>query len=93
MLDTEDCDRRRLVDTGYVPDTFVSGLGEVEDVGGGCFRFSFFAKQHGDDGSEELVVVARLVAPMEAVPPALFLAAKAIGFSLTGQFAPRRDVN
>jgi hypothetical protein len=85
----QDC---RLTDQGVVLDTFVSGLGEVEDVGGGCFRFTFFAKHHGD-GGDELVVVAKLVAPMEAVPPALFLAARAIGFSLTGQFAPRRDVN
>jgi hypothetical protein len=81
-----------LVDSGYVPDTFVSGLGGVEEVGGGCYRFIFFARHQGDDGNER-TVVAKLVAPMEAVPPALFLAARAIGFSLSGQFAPRRDVN
>jgi hypothetical protein len=81
-----------MTDTGMVMDTFVSGLGDVEDVGGGCYRFTFFAK-HKDAGIEELIVVAKLIAPMEAVPPALFMAAKAIGFSLTGQFAPRRDVN
>lgn len=89
LVAEQDC---RLTDPGVVLDTFVSGLGEVEDVGGGCFRFTFYAKHHGD-GGDELVVVAKLVAPMEAVPPALFLAARAIGFSLSGQFAPRRDVN
>lgn len=82
----------RLVETFGVSDVFVSGLGEVEDVGGGCYRFTFYAKQH-IDGTEEPVVVAKLIAPMEAVPPALFLAARAIGFSLSGSFAPRRDVN
>lgn len=81
-----------LTDAGLVLDTFVSGLGEVEDVGGGCYRFTFFARHKGDAG-EEMLVVAKLIAPMEAVPPALFMAAKAIGFALSGQFTPRRDVN
>lgn len=82
----------RLSDPGMVPDIFVSGLAEIEDVGGGCFRFTFFTK-HKDRDGEEMMVAARLIAPMEAVPPALFMAARAIGFSLTGQFVPRRDVN
>lgn len=82
----------RLSEPVIVPDVFVSGLGEVEDLGGGCFRFTFFVKQH-IDGAEETVIVAKLIAPMEAVPPALFLAARAIGFSLSGSFVPRRDVN
>jgi hypothetical protein len=82
----------RLTEPGIVPDIFVSGLGEVEDLGGGCFRFVFYARHKGEDG-EEMLVVAKLIAPMEAVPPALFMAARAIGFSLTGQFVPRRDVN
>lgn len=82
----------RLTEPGILPDIFVSGLGEVEDLGGGCFRFTFFARHKGEDG-EELLVVAKLIAPMEAVPPALFMAARAIGFSLTGGFPARRDVN
>jgi hypothetical protein len=82
----------RLIEPYSVNDIFVSGLGEVEDLGGGCYRFTFFAKQHGNDG-EETVVVAKLIAPMEAVPPALFLAARAIGFSLVGGFAPRKDLH
>lgn len=81
-----------LTDTGMVMDIFVSGLGEVEDVGGGCYRFTFFTKHRGECG-EELVVAARLIAPMEAVPPALFMAARAIGFSLTGGFPPRKGGN
>ena len=81
-----------LTDPGMVLDTFVSGLGMVEDVGGGCYRFTFFAKHHGEAG-DELVGVAKLVAPMEAVPPALFMAARAIGFSLTGSFVARQGVN
>jgi hypothetical protein len=81
-----------MTEPGVTPDVFVSGLGEVEDLGGGCFRFTFFAR-HKSEGGEELIVVAKLIAPMEAVPPALFLAAKAIGFSLSGSFVPRTDLN
>lgn len=82
----------RMSEPVIVPDVFVSGLGEVEDLGGGCYRFTFFVKQHMD-GAEETVIVAKLIAPTGAVPPALFLAARAIGFSLSGSFLPRTDVN
>jgi hypothetical protein len=78
-----DCEPHRMSEPVLVQDIFVSGLGEVEDLGGRCFRFTFFSRQHIGD-REELVVVAKLVAPIEAVPPALMMAAKAIGFSLAG---------
>lgn len=71
----------RLIEQAHVPDIFVSGLGEVEDLGGGCYRFIFFAKQT-IGGREETVVVAKLVAPAHAVPPAILLAAKSIGLSI-----------
>lgn len=83
----------RLSDPGIVLDTFVSGLGEVEDLGGGCFRFTFYAKHRGEDGGD-MIVVAKLVAPMEAVPPALLMAAKAIGLSMAlGGYFPKPGVN
>lgn len=83
----------RMTDPGIVLDTFVSGLGEIEDLGGGCFRFTFFAKHHGCDG-DEMLVVAKLIAPMEAIPPALLMAAKAIGLSMAlGGYFPRPGVN
>lgn len=83
----------RITDPGIVPDTFVSGLAEVEDLGSGNYRFTFAAKHRSVEG-DELVVVAKLVAPMEAVPPALFMAAKAIGLSLAvGGYFPRAGVN
>lgn len=83
----------RLIEPGVVLDIFVSGLGEVEDLGGGCFRFTFYAKHHSEVG-EELVVVAKLVAPMEAIPPALFMAAKAIGLTLAvGGYLLRTGLN
>lgn len=76
--DSEPC---RMIEPVPVHDIFVSGLGEVEDLGGGVFRFVFFSKHHGPNG-EERVVVARLVGASEAVPPALIMAAKAVGYRL-----------
>lgn len=68
-----------MIEAFGVPDTFVSGMGRVENLGGGCYRFTFFARQT-IGGKEELVVVAKLVTPLEAVPPALVMAAKAVGY-------------
>jgi hypothetical protein len=84
----------RMSDPGIVLDTFVSGLGEVEDLGGGCFRFTFYAKHRTETGGEELIVVAKLIAPMEVIPPALIMAAKAIGLSMAlGGYFPKLGVN
>lgn len=78
----------RLVEPVPVPDIFVSGLAQVEDIGGGCLRFTFFCRRHAGTG-EEVLVAAKLIAPIEAVPPAIMLAARAIGFSLvTGTYFP-----
>lgn len=77
-----------LVELHAVADIFASGLGEVEDVGGGCYRFTLYAKQRVGNG-EELVIVAKIVMPLEAVPPALALAAKAVGCAmLRGAYVP-----
>jgi hypothetical protein len=79
----------RMTDLGTVQDTFVSGLAEVEDVGGGCFRFTFYTKHRDRDG-EEMIVAAKLIAPMEAIPPAILMAAKAVGLAVAlGGFLPR----
>jgi hypothetical protein len=82
-----------LIELFPVPDTFVSGLAEVEDVGDGCLRFTFFAKQH-HGGVEDWLVVAKLVVPAAAVPPALLLAARAVGMPLLREmFDPRIPMN
>lgn len=71
----------QMLDAFGVSDIFISGLGEIEHLGGGCYRFTFYTKQHIGD-REELVVTARLVVPMEAVPPAVQMTAKAVGFEV-----------
>lgn len=64
-----------LTEIYAVSDTFVSGLGEVEDIGGGCLRFIFFSR-HTHEGREELQIVARIIMPVEAVPVAIRMAAR-----------------
>lgn len=92
-MQTIDCEPHRMSEPVPVLDIFVSGLGEVEDLGGGVFRFTFFAKHHGPSG-EEQIVVAKLVAPCEAVPPALIMAAKAVGYRLaTAWYSPGKELN
>lgn len=66
-----------MLDAFGVGDIFVSGLGEVEDIGSGNLRFVFFSKQKVGE-AEELVVVCNLVMPMDAVPMVLKIAAEAI---------------
>jgi hypothetical protein len=83
----------RLSEPGVVPDVFVSGLGAVEDLGGGCFRFTFYAR-HKDKDGEEMIVVAKLIAPMEAIPPAIIMAGRAIGLSVAlGGFFPKAGIH
>lgn len=71
-----------LTEPFVVADVYCNGLAEVEYVGGGNFRFVFFCLMHG-----ERVAVAKLVAPAEAVPPAVLMAAKAVGFSMARALA------
>jgi len=76
-----------LIEPYPVQDIFCSGMGKVEDIGGGCMRFYLYATQLNDDGVEEYVVVAKLIAPSAAVPDAikqLIAAATAKVVSLVG---------
>lgn len=66
--------QNQLIDAGGVPDIFVSGLGDVEAIGEGVFRFTYFAVDHGDQ-----VVVAKLVVSKDALIAALHMASKASG--------------
>lgn len=65
--------QNQMVEPFVVPDTYVNGLGEVEYVGGGDFRFTFFSLQHG-----ERVAVAKLVCSAETVPAAAHMALSAV---------------
>lgn len=46
-------------------DTFVQGVGRVEEVAPNLFRVSFYAHQTGYDGAQERICVAKFIIPME----------------------------
>lgn len=56
-----------LTEAEIIHDIFVSGLGRIEDVGGGVARFTFFTYQKSTvfkDRRREKVVAARICMPM-----------------------------
>lgn len=67
-------ERHEMTEVFGVPDTFVSGLGCVEDIGGGCYRFTFFTSQEVQ-GKREKIVTARIIMSIEALPAAIHMAA------------------
>lgn len=82
-----------FTDTLNVPDTFASGMAEAEDLHDGCFRFTFFSTHHVE-GCEQRTIVCKLILPMSAVPPAIVLAAKAVGYSVAaGAYFPSRHLH
>lgn len=66
-----------LTDPHDVADIFATGLGEVQDAGGGCLRYTLYSQQGG-----LFVVVARIVVPAQAIPAILFIAGKSVGLSI-----------
>ena len=67
-----------MIDTGPLPDTFFSGIGRIEKLTGGCFRFMLYAEHVRDDGRRERLPVASVVCPLSIIPNALRQVALAI---------------
>lgn len=73
-----------LTEANIVHDVFASGLGRIEDVGGGVSRFTCYAYQKSTihkDRRRERVIVARICMPMAdavAAAKAILLAAEGI---------------
>lgn len=63
-----------LAEPFAVPDVYVSGLWNIEPLGGGTARFTFYTIKHG-----EPELAASLVAPLAAVPPAILMGFRAMG--------------
>lgn len=77
-----------MIDPFGAPELFISGLGEVEALGGGVYRFSFYVRQT-ISGEEQNVKAVALVAHRDAVPPAILKAAAAIGVEIPGKITAR----
>lgn len=78
----------RMIEPVHIPDTYISGIGDVQEVARGLYRFTFYAK-HIDPftGQHENVVVAKNICALEDVAPALLVCANAIGWHLGGEIA------
>ncbi|MET3521480.1 hypothetical protein [Mesorhizobium abyssinicae] len=48
-------------------DTFVQGVGRVEEVAPNLFRVSYYAHQQGYGGVQEKICVAKFIIPLEAM--------------------------
>lgn len=62
---------RGLYEAVPIQDIFISGLGAIERLEGGCLRFWLYVTQTSDDGTPERVVTARIIAPVSSVPDAI----------------------
>ena len=70
-----------LIEPVVIPDTFVCGLHNVEELGDGVYRFTFFATQ-----TDDRICVARLVLSTAAIYHAAMWALRAIGTNCCGKF-------
>lgn len=59
----------QLTEPVVVPDVYACGLGGVEDLGEGIFRFTFYSRQINtyDGVGTDNVIVARMVMPIAAI--------------------------
>jgi hypothetical protein len=63
-----------------IHDTLVQGIADIEDIGSGWFRFTLYSSQKSlFDGSEERIVVARLIASEETTKRTSEMALVAVG--------------
>lgn len=71
-----------MIEPVPAPEIFCSGLGGVEDIGGGCLRFYLYVMQQPIEdmqGPPQRVIVAKIIAPASAVPEAIGKMLQAIG--------------
>lgn len=70
-----------LIEPVPAPEIFCSGLGGIEDIGGGCLRFYLYVLQQPvefPDCAPQKVIVAKVIAPAAAVPDAVQQMVRAI---------------
>lgn len=67
-----------------IPDTFASSLSHIEDLGDGNLRFTFCVRQRSTYGSDEHVIVSRIIMPSGAVYAAMRQTMQAMGFACCG---------
>lgn len=59
-----------IVEASHILDIFATELSHVEKIGS-CVRFTLTTEHRSPDGEIERIVVAKIVLPLDAVPPAI----------------------
>ncbi|WP_159585960.1 hypothetical protein [Chelativorans xinjiangense] len=67
-----------------VPDTYVSGLSHVEDMGDGMYRLTFYATRESIYGGMEHTIEVRLVATLPAILAGMKTCMTAVGYRCCG---------
>lgn len=65
-----DADQMRLVEAGQIPEFWVDGIGRIENLGGGTYRFVLFRAHKIPEGGSENEIVVSLLANMTALTDA-----------------------
>lgn len=74
-----------LAEPYVVQDTYVTGLHDVEHLGEGEYRFTFYVKQRSSlDGIEELVVAARIIMCTSSILSSIQQTMRMLGRSCCG---------
>jgi hypothetical protein len=66
--------RARLIEPVPAPEYFVSGLGRIEPIGGGNYRFLLYSNQpltEDPEGPMQRVVTLRVVGHADGIPEAM----------------------
>jgi len=75
-----------------IQDIVCSGLGRVERLSGGLLRFWLYIEQDDGEGAGN-IVVAKIIAPVSAVPSAVLQMIEAIGVEVTSLLPGGRAMN
>lgn len=71
-----------LIEPAIVPDIFISGIAEPEDLGDGLLRYTSFARQKSfNSGEIDLIIVNRLIVPVPAVIQSMRQTVRALGLT------------
>lgn len=75
-----------LVETFVVQDVYVSGLHDIENLGEGDYRFTFYVKQRStqDQMTDDRIVVARIVMSTSSILSGIQQTMRALGRSCCG---------
>lgn len=83
----------KLVEPAIVPEVFTCGLGDIEEVAGNCFRFTFYTTQRDHfSGESENVVVAKIIIPKVALEDSLMMTVRKLGWGMPSKHGKEENL-